>query len=115
MLIAVSSVFATRLARTREAVFYRVLGARNSFVLKVFGLENFLIGSLSGLLALIVSQAASWFVITRVFDAIYAPFVGPIVFMIVLTSVLVVICGLLPSWPILRQRPLAFLREQGQE
>ena len=115
MLIAVSSVFATRLARTREAVFYRVLGARNSFVLKVFGLENFLIGSLSGLLALIVSQAASWLVITRVFDAIYAPFVGPIVFMIVLTSVLVVICGLLPSWPILRQRPLAFLREQGQE
>jgi putative ABC transport system permease protein len=115
MLIAVSSVFATRLARTREAVFYRVLGARNSFVLKVFGLENFLIGSLSGLLALVVSQAASWLVITRVFDVIYAPFVSTIIIMIVLTSVLLVICGLLPSWPILRQRPLVFLREQSQE
>jgi putative ABC transport system permease protein len=115
MLIAVGSVFATRLARTREAVFYRVLGARNSFVLKVFGLENFLIGCLSGLLALMVSQAASWLVITRVFDVIYVPFVSSIMIMMVFVSVLIVICGLLPSWPILRQRPLVFLREQSQE
>jgi putative ABC transport system permease protein len=115
MLIAVSSVFATRLARTREAVFYRVLGARNSFVIKVFGLENLLIGSLSGLLALIVSQAASWLVVSKVLDVRYETFVGPIVLIIVLTSVMVVICGLIPAWPILRQRPLTFLREQSQE
>ena len=115
MLIAMSSVFATRLARTREAVFYRVLGARNSFVIKVFGLENLLIGSLSGLLALIVSQAASWLVVTKVLDVRYTIFVGPIVSIIVLTSVMVVICGLIPAWPILRQKPLTFLREQSQE
>jgi putative ABC transport system permease protein len=115
MLIAVSSVFATRLSRTREAVFYRVLGARNSFVLRIFGLENFLIGSFSGLIALVVSQVAGWVVVTRVFDVVYAPFVGPIFVMILSASVLVVICGLVPSWPILRQRPLSFLREQNQE
>ena len=115
LLIAFSSVFATRLARTREAVFYRVLGARNAFVLKVFCLENLIIGSFSGLLALILSQAASWLVVIRVFDVLYSSFIGPFVLMIILISALVIICGLIPSWPILRQRPLTFLREQSQE
>ena len=68
LLITVSSVFATRLARTREAVYYQVLGARSTFVVKVFGLENLILGGLSGLLAMAISQAASWIIITRVFD-----------------------------------------------
>ena len=84
-------------------------------MLKVFGLENLIIGSFSGLLALIVSQAASWLVVIRVFDVLYFTFIGPFVLMIILISALVIICGLIPSWPILRQRPLTFLREQSQE
>jgi putative ABC transport system permease protein len=39
VLIIISSVFATRLARIREAVYFKILGARGSFVLQVSGVR----------------------------------------------------------------------------
>jgi putative ABC transport system permease protein len=115
LLITVSSVLATRLARTREAVYYRVLGARSGFVVTVFGLENLILGALSGVLALLISQAASWVVITRVFDIAFAPTAAAGLMMIAGATALVTAAGLLPSWTILRQKPVAFLREQAHE
>ena len=43
LLIIVSSIFATRLTRIREAVYFKILGAKASFVLKVFTYENLII------------------------------------------------------------------------
>ena len=115
LLITVSSVLATRLARTREAVYYQVLGARSAFVFKVFGLENLILGALSGLLAMLISQAASWIIITKVFDITFRPITGAGFLMIAVATLLVTISGLLPSWTTLRKRPVAFLREQTNE
>jgi putative ABC transport system permease protein len=115
LLITVSSVLATRLARTREAVYYQVLGARSAFVFKVFGLENLILGGLSGLLAMVISQAASWIIITKVFDITFIPITGAGFLMIAIATLLVTISGLLPSWTTLRKRPVAFLREQTNE
>ena len=115
LLITVSSVLATRLARTREAVYYQVLGARSAFVFKVFGLENLILGGLSGLLAMVISQAASWIIITKVFDITFKPITGAGFIMIAVATLLVTISGLLPSWTTLRKRPVVFLREQTNE
>lgn len=115
LLITVSSVFATRLTRTREAVFYQVLGARNAFVVKVFALENVFIGAISGLLALLISQIAAWIVTVNVFQVDYRPFTASALAVIGAATALVIVCGLLPSWSILRQKPVIFLREQTQE
>jgi len=115
LLIVVSSVFATRFARTRESVYYRVLGAKSAFVLKVFSLENFFLGLVSALLAFGFSQIISWVITTRVFDIGFKPFVFGGALMIAATVALVIVVGLLPTLAILRYKPVTFLREQTQE
>lgn len=115
ILLIVSSVFATRFARIQEAVYYKILGARSSFVLKVFALENILLGSISACLGLAVSQAGSWIISRKVFDISYKAFPGLSLIMIGATILLVVSVGLISSLSILRHRPITFLREQAED
>jgi putative ABC transport system permease protein len=111
-LILVSSVLATRMARMKEAVYYKVLGADTRFVLKVFFLENLLLALLSGGCAIFVAQAGSWglchFLLDIAYDANWLMSIA----MLGLTVCLVVSLGLLSSLSILRQKPVRFLREQ---
>ena len=115
LLILISSIFATRLNRIREAVYYRILGARNRFIFRVYMLENMFLGLVSALLALIMSQIVSWLITAKVIDIVYRPFIMESLAMVVATVCLVVGFGLLPSLPILRKKPVQFLREQSAE
>jgi putative ABC transport system permease protein len=115
LLIILSSVLATRLARIREAVYYKILGAGSAFVLTAFTLENFFLGLLSAVLALGVSQVGSWVICTEVFDISYSFLVKESVLLIAGAILLVVVVGLLPSVSVLRQKPINFLRNQTQE
>ncbi|MEM7534450.1 MAG: FtsX-like permease family protein [Chloroflexota bacterium] len=115
VLIIVSSVYATRFARIQEAVYFKVLGAKSRFVLRVFALENFILGFISAFVALLLSQVGSWIVTTRVLELEYNPFIGASIIMMLGTILLVMAVGLVASIPILRQRPIRFLREQTQE
>ncbi len=111
-LILISSVFATRMARMKEAVYYKVLGADSRFVLQVFFLENFLLALLSGGCAILVAQAGSWGLCRFLLDISYDPNWLTSLLMLGLTVCLVVSLGLLSSLSILRQKPVRFLREQ---
>lgn len=115
ILIVISSVLATRYARIQEAVYFTILGARGRFVLAVFTLENLLIGFASGVVALALSQAAGWFMCWKVLDISYKPFLGINLFMVLVTTLLVITVGLGASISIIRQKPAAFLREQTEE
>jgi len=115
ILILVSSIFATRFARVQEAVYFKILGARRVFVLKVFTLENTLLGLISAVLALLVAQTGSWIVCARVLDVPYRPFIGTSSLMVAATLLLVILAGLLSSRSILNRKPAAFLREQTEE
>lgn len=68
VLIIVSSVFATRYARIREAVYYTILGARGRFVLATFAAENLCLGLASAVSALILAQTGSWGICRFVLD-----------------------------------------------
>ncbi len=115
LLIVVSSVVSTRLTRIQEAVYYKIVGAKAGFVRSVFALENLLLGGLSGALALVFSQTASWIVCRFVLNISYDPHPAASALMLVGACVLVVAVGLLASVSILQQRPVVFLREQTQE
>jgi putative ABC transport system permease protein len=115
ILIILSSVLATRYARMQEAVYYKILGARSNFVVKVFTIENLALGLVSAILALLISQAGSWLICLKVMHISYAPFIFESILLILVTVVLVVTVGLLPSISILRKKPVVFLREQTQE
>jgi putative ABC transport system permease protein len=115
LLIIISSIFATRLSRIREAVYFKILGAKSVFVLRVFTYENLLLGLFCALAASLVSHAGSWIVCTRIFDIPYRPLVGATVVMVTATLLLVVGVGLGASISILRQKPIAFLRDEESE
>ena len=83
LLIVVSSVYATRLARVQEAVYYKVLGATSRFVLRVFALENVFLGLISGLLAVLMAQVAAWLIMKYLFELDYQPFPIPSVLLVV--------------------------------
>lgn len=115
LLIIISSIFATRLARIREAVYFKVLGARPVFVSKVFALENLFIALLCGLLAISIAQTGSWILCRTVFDISYHPFIGSMLVMLAATVIMVLTVGLWASLSILRQKPIAFLRDDEQD
>jgi putative ABC transport system permease protein len=115
ILIIISSILATRYARIQEAVYYKILGARHNFVVKVFTLENLLLGLVSAIQALLISQVGSWLICLKVMHISYKPFIFESIILIVVTVLLVVTVGLLPSISILRKKPVVFLREQAQE
>ncbi len=115
ILIIISSVLATRFARIQEAVYFKILGARRSFILKVFTLENALLGFVSALLALILSQTGSWIISIKIFDIQYHSFPLWSIFMVMGTLVMVISVGLVSSISILTQKPVTFLREQTEE
>jgi putative ABC transport system permease protein len=115
VLIIVSSVFATRYARIREAVYFTILGARGRFVLATFTAENLCLGLVSAVSALILAQTCSWAICRFALDVIYQPFVGISLLMTLATTLLIIAVGLGASLSILRVKPAVFLREQADE
>lgn len=115
VLIIISSIFATRLTRIREAVYFKILGAKGSFVVKVFTYENLIIALLSASLATIISQTGSWLICSRVLDIAYKPFIGSTIAMIAATLILVIGVGLGASVSILQQKPISYLRDENQD
>ena len=115
MLIIISSVLATRFARIQESVYYKVLGAKQNFVLRVFALENVFIGFVSAFLALLLSQLASWLLITQIFDLSFHANWGSSILLMLFTVILVTLVGLLASISILQKKPITFLRENSVE
>ena len=115
ILIILSSILATRYARIQEAVYYKILGARSNFVVKVFTLENIILGLVSACLALLLSHSGSWLLCTKVLNIAYQAFLAESILLVLTTVALVVVVGLVPSISILRKKPVVFLREQTQE
>jgi putative ABC transport system permease protein len=115
ILIILSSILATRYARIQEAVYYKILGARSNFVVKVFAMENLVLGLVSAALALLLSQIGSWLICVKDLNISYRPFIFQSILLVIATILLVVAVGLVPSISILRKKPIVFLREQTQE
>ncbi|GFO53728.1 membrane protein [Geomonas sp. Red276] len=115
ILIVISSVFATRYARTQEAVYFTILGARVRFVLAVFAVENLFLGLSSGVIALAISQVASLVICRKSLDMEYHPYLAQSLLLVLATTVLVMMVGMAATIPILRQKPVVFLREHAEE
>ncbi|WP_419175716.1 ABC transporter permease [Desulfosediminicola sp.] len=114
-LIIISSVLATRLARTREAVYYKILGGGSKFVIAVFFYENLLLGFLSACLGVALAQAGGWALCHYLFDIGYEPNWPVSLALVGVTLMMVVGVGMFSSISIIRQKPGIFLREQSVE
>lgn len=112
ILILTSAVFATRAERITESVYYKILGARKSFVVKVFALENLLIGIASSLLALIISQVDTYLICRYLLEIDFRMFLFSCILMIAATVILINGVGFLSARSILEKKPITYLREQ---
>jgi putative ABC transport system permease protein len=115
LLIVTSAVLATRHARLRESVYYRVLGARRGFVLRVFAAEHLALGAAAAGVALAFAELAGWLVCRFSFDIDFHPFLSAILPLAGGTALLVLATGLAGSLPALRVRPVVYLRAVTQE
>jgi putative ABC transport system permease protein len=114
LLIVISAIFATRLARIREAVYFKILGATGKFIIEILTVEHLFIGGVSALLALFLSQLASWIVTTAILDLPYHFDLIASALMCIGTMLLVTLVGLLASRSIVHHKPASFLREHAE-
>ncbi len=114
LLIVISSVYATRLARVQEAAYYKVLGAKSLWVTAVFALENVLLGLLSAALALLMAHVAAWALLTYLFELEYQFLLTASLAMVALTVAAVLLVGMVAAIGILRSRPIVYLRMQTE-
>ena len=113
--ILISSIVATRAARIREAVYFKILGATRGFVRNIFALESIIMSAISALLALLLSQIGSWLIAKYILDMRYYPFIGASCWLLAVTVLLVTGVGALASRSILQHRPALFLREHTED
>jgi len=115
ILILISGVFATRAERITESVYYKILGAGKAFVRKVFSLEIFIVGLLSGILALGISQTGVFLICRFFLDIAYHPFLLSCGFIVGATLLLTIGVGMVSTRSILDKKPVIYLREQPDE
>ncbi len=112
--ILISSLVATRAARIREAVYFKILGATRRFVGRVFALESIILSAMSALLALTLSHTGNWIISKYVLEIDYRPFIGVSILLLLGTVLLVTAVGSLASRSILQHKPALFLREHTE-
>ncbi len=112
ILILVSAVFATRAERVTESVYYKILGAGKSFVVKVFSIENLLMGLSSSVLAVVISQLGTYMICRFVLEIDFRMFLSSCVLMVAAAVILVNGVGIISARSILEKKPITYLREQ---
>jgi len=112
VLILISAIFATRAERITESVYYKILGAGKLFVVKVFSLENLLMGLSSGVLAVFISQVGTYLTCRFVLEIDYHMFLVSCGLMVLAALLLINAVGIFSARSILNKKPIAYLREQ---
>jgi putative ABC transport system permease protein len=107
-----AALAATRYRRLYESVILKAVGATRGLIAKTFAAEYALLGCIGGVLAVGLSSAMSWLVLTYVFDLTWS--LHPMVLFggIGCTVLLTLLVGLLSTFRILGQRPLTILRHE---
>lgn len=109
-LVMAAALAATRYRRLYESVIFKSLGATRGLIARTFAAEYALLGFVGGLIAIGLSSALSWVVLTYVFDLSWSLHPTVLLIGLMLTVLLTLFVGLLSTFHILGQRPLAILR-----
>ncbi len=111
-IVLVGAVSASRLARIREGVLLKTLGATRAQVLRILIAEYTALGVLAALASVVLASVAAWALAKWIFQS---PFSLPALELGTLTLVLLFLTlsvGLWNSAEILKRAPLAILREE---
>ncbi len=108
--VLVGAVIAARRARIYDSVLLKLLGATRPQVLLVQAIEYLLLALLVSAVALGVGMAASWYVMTQMFDLPWSPDFAAVLTTLGIGVAMILVIGLLGSLPALTARPARALR-----
>ena len=112
--ILLAIIAASRAARLREIGILMALGARRSWLIKMYSVEFAALGLLAGAIAAILSASFATLVLSITFDELHmAREWKPAAAAIAISAVLTCAAGWLPTWALLRKKPWNVLRELG--
>ena len=111
-LVMAAALAATRYRRLYESVVLKAMGATRGLIGGTFAVEYALLGLIGGLMAIGLSSALSWLLLTYLFELRWALHPTVLVLGLALTVLLTVLVGWLSTFHILGQRPLAILRHE---
>jgi len=111
-LVMAAALAATRYRRLYESVIFKALGATRGLIARTFAAEYALLGLIGGMMAIGLSSALSWIVLRYIFDLSWSLHPSVLLSGLGLTVLLALFVGLLSTFHILGQRPLAILRHE---
>jgi len=111
-LVMAAALAATRYRRLYESVILKALGATRGLIARTFAAEYALLGLAGGIMAIGLSSALSWLVLTYIFDLSWRLHPTVLLTGLGLTVLLTLLVGWLSTYQILGQRPLAVLRHE---
>ena len=110
--VMAAALAATRYRRLYESVILKALGATRALIATIFAVEYLLLGLVGGTIAIGLSSALSWLVLSYIFELSWS--LQPTVLLtgLVLTMILTLTVGFLSTFRILGERPLSILRHE---
>ena len=112
VLVLAGAVAAGHRRRVYDAVVLKVLGARRSFLIRVFLLEYLLLGLATAVIAVALGTLASWIVVTEVMRAHWEFLPTTALATVVGAAVLTAVLGFAGIWLALGQKPAPVLRAE---
>lgn len=109
-LILIGAVAMTKFQRIYEAAIFKTLGATSRTIATMLALEYGTLGTLAGLIGSLGAIALSWSLSRYVLDISWTPALVQNAAGILLTALVVGIVGVVASYDVLRNKPLATLR-----
>jgi putative ABC transport system permease protein len=111
-LVMAAALAATRYRRLYESVILKAVGATRGLIAKTFAAEYAVLGLVGGTLAVGLSSALSWLLLTHVLDLTWSLHPTVLLVGLMCTVVLTLMVGLLSTFRILGQKPLTILRHE---
>lgn len=111
-LVMAAALAATRYRRLYESVILKALGATRGLIARSFATEYVLMGTVAGLIGVVLASALSWAALRYIFDLPWSLQPRVLGAGIVLTILLTLLVGFLSTYRILGQPPLAVLRHE---
>lgn len=112
LLILIGAVAMTKFRRVYEAAIFKTLGASRRLIAAVLVLEYGLLGLVAGAIGCGGAMALTWSVSRYALDIPFRPQVGLSVGGVAITAAVVAAIGVIASWDVLQQKPLATLRAE---
>lgn len=111
-LVMTAALAATRYRRLYEAVVLKALGATRSVIVRSFAIEYVLMGTVAGVIGIMLASGLSWAALHYVFDLPWSLQAAVLSTGLVATMTLALAIGLLSTYRLLGMKPLAILRQE---